>query len=134
MATRRRSGFLLAVLALFLVGSGAVRAQSMEVSDRVPAPLKGETYIGPHIGYSFIGKFEEIYCPCDTDQNDFLFPGLRVGHFFTDNLAIEATGQYFRPDAARLPDWWELTLGALWYFTPRMHGWNTYVGIGGGVA
>ncbi len=67
-----------------------------EVRDRVdpPAPLAGETYIGPHIGYSFIGKFEKIYCPCNTDQNDFLFPGLRVGHFFTDHVAIEATGQY----------------------------------------
>jgi OmpA family protein len=128
------SGLLLGVLGLLLVGTGAARAQSTEVSDRVPAPLAGETYLGPHIGYSFIGKFEEIYCPCDTDQNDFLFPGLRIGHFFTDNLALEATGQYFRPDSARLPYWWEVTGGLLWDFTPRMHGWNTYVGAGGGVS
>jgi outer membrane protein OmpA-like peptidoglycan-associated protein len=121
---------------VLLLTSGTALAQSSEVRDRVdpPAPLAGETYIGPHVGYSFIGKFEEIYCPCDTDQNDFLFPGLRVGHFFADHFALEATGQYFRPDPDRIPDYWELTLGGLWDFTPSLHGWNTYVGIGGGVS
>jgi hypothetical protein len=134
MATRTRSGFLLGVLALLLAGTGAARAQTTEVSDRVPDSLKGEWYIGPHVGYSFLGKYEEIYCPCDADQNDFLFPGLRVGHFFTNNLAIEATGQYFHPDHDRIPEWWEVTLGGLWDFTPTMHGWNTYLAAGGGIA
>ena len=131
MATRK-SGFLLGIL--LLIGSGAALAQSTEVSDRVPASLAGETYLGPHVGYSFIGKFEEIYCPCDTDQNDFLFPGVRVGHFLTDHFALEATGQYFRPDPDRIPDFWELTLGGLYDFTPTMHGWNTYLGFGGGAS
>src|SRR5262249_43934682 len=104
-----RSRFLLGVLALLLAGTGAVAlGQTTEVSDRVPASLKGEWYIGPHVGYSFIGKYEEIYCPCDADQNDFLFPGLRIGHFFTNNLAIEATGNYFHPDHDRIPEWWEV--------------------------
>jgi len=126
---------LLGLAGLLLVGSGAARAQS-DVRDRVdpPAPLAGETYIGPHVGYSFIGKFERVYCPCDTDQNDFLFPGARLGHFFTDHLAIEATGQFFNPDHARLGDFWELTGGGLYDFTPRLHGWNTYVAFGGGIS
>jgi outer membrane protein OmpA-like peptidoglycan-associated protein len=126
---------LLGMVGLLLLG-GAARAQSSNVRDRVdpPAPLAGETYLGPHVGYSFIGKFEQIYCPCDTDQNDFLFAGGRLGHFFTDHLALEATGQYFNPDRARLNDFWELTFGGLYDFTPSLHGWNTYVGFGGGAS
>ncbi len=136
MARERRYGILLGIVGLLLLASGAALAQSSEVRDRVdpPAPLAGETYIGPHVGYSFIGKFEKIYCPCDTDQNDFLFPGLRIGHFFADHFALEATGQYFRPDPDRIPDYWELTLGGLYDFTPSLHGWNTYVGFGGGAS
>ena len=127
---------LLGVAGLLLLGSGAARAQSSGVRDRVdpPAPLAGETYLGPHVGYSFIGKFERIYCPCDTDQNDFLFPGLRVGHFFTGHVAIEATGQYFRPDSSKIPEYWEATLGGLYDFTPSIPGWNTYAALGGGFA
>jgi len=122
------------MVGLFLCGAAAARAQSTEVSDRAPAPLAGETYLGPHVGYSFIGKYETIYCPCDTDQNDFLFYGVRVGHFFADHFAVELTGQYFRPDPNHIPDYWELTLGGLYDFTPRMHGWNTYLGFGGGAS
>jgi hypothetical protein len=120
---------------MFLVGASAARGQS-EVRDRVnvPAPLAGETYLGPHVGYSFIGKFEDIYCPCDTDQNDFLFLGGRVGHFFTDHFALELTGQYFNPDRARLHDFWELTFGGMYDFTPSIPGWNTYLGFGGGAS
>src|SRR6266498_3905807 len=136
MARERRYGILLGIVGLLLLASGAALAQSSEVRDRVdpPAPLAGETYIGPHVGYSFIGKFEKIYCPCDTDQNDFLFPGLGIGHFFADHFALEATRQYFRPDPDRIPDYWELTLGGLYDFTPSLHGWNTYVGFGGGAS
>jgi outer membrane protein OmpA-like peptidoglycan-associated protein len=125
---------LFGMVGLLLLG-GTARAQS-DVRDRVdpPASLAGETYLGPHIGYSFIGKYEKIYCPCDTDQNDFLFGGVRVGHFFADHFALEATGQYFRPDRDRISDYWELTLGGLYDFTPRWHGWNTYLAFGGGIS
>ena len=132
-----RPGILLGALGILLVGASVARGQSSsEVSDRVhgPAPLAGETYLGPHVGYSFIGKFEEIYCPCDVDQNDFLFLGARVGHFLTDHFSLEATGQYFNPDRQRLHDFWELTLGGLYDFTPSIPGWNTYIGFGGGAS
>src|SRR5437660_12555662 len=110
--TKSNRGFLLGPFALFLAATAWAQPTS-EVSDRVhpPASLAGETYVGLHIGYSFIGKFEEIYCPCNTDQNDFLFGGLRVGHFFTDHLSGEITAQYFRPDPAFIHDYWELEAG-----------------------
>jgi len=60
MATRQFK-VLLGMVGLFLCGAAAARAQSTEVSDRAPAPLAGETYLGPHVGYSFIGKYETIY-------------------------------------------------------------------------
>jgi OmpA family protein len=128
---------LVFLFATLLALSAAASGQpASEVSDRVhpQASLAGETYVGPHIGYSFIGKYEEIYCPCNADQNDFVFGGLRVGHFFTDNLSAEFTGQYFRPDRDKIHDYWELTVGALWDFTPRIPGWNTYLAGGGGVS
>ena len=134
---RKPSGILLGAFVILLVGAAVARGQSSsDVRDRVygPAPLAGETYLGPHVGYSFIGKFEEIYCPCDTDQNDFLFLGGRVGHFFTDHFALELTGQYFNPDRARLHDFWELTFGGMYDFTPSIPGWNTYIGFGGGAS
>jgi hypothetical protein len=86
------------------------------------------------VGYSFIGKYEDIYCPCDADQNDFLFLGGRVGHFLTDHFALELTGQYFNPDRDRIHDFWELTFGGMYDFTPSIPGWNTYLGFGGGAA
>ena len=133
---RKLLGILFGMFGLLVIGAGAARAQSSEVSDRVwrPASLAGETYLGPHVGYSFIGKFEKIYCPCDADQNDFIFVGGRLGHFFTDHFAIEGTGQYFNPDRDRIHDFWELTLGGLYDFTPTYHGWNTYLGFGGGAS
>ena len=133
---RKSLGILLGALGILLVGAAVARGQSSEVRDRVnvPAPLAGETYLGPHVGYSFIGKFEDVYCPCDTDQNDFLFLGGRVGHFFTDHFALELTGQYFNPDRARIHDFWELTFGGMYDFTPSIPGWNTYLGFGGGAS
>ena len=133
--TKRNSGILLGVLGLLLTAAASAQPTS-EVSDRVhpPASLAGETYVGLHIGYSFIGKYETIYCPCNADQNDFLFGGFRVGHFFTDHLAGEITGQYFRPDPNQIHDYWELEAGAMWDFTPSIPGWNTYVAAGAGVA
>ena len=134
--TKRSLGILFGIPWLVGVSAIALAQSSSDVSDRVhpAAPLAGETYVGPHIGYSFIGKYEEIYCPCDADQNDFLFFGLRAGHYFTDHLAAEFTAQYFRPDHDQIHDYWELTLGALYDFTPRIPGWNTYVAAGGGVS
>ncbi len=136
MSSRRSFGILLGIVGLLLSGAGAARAQSFDVRDRVdpPAPLAGETYVGPHVGYSFIGKFEELYCPCDVDQNDFLFAGVRLGHFFTDHIAVEATGQFFNPDRDKIHEFWELTLGGLYDFTPSLPGWNTYVGLGAGAS
>jgi hypothetical protein len=133
--TKRNSGILLGILGLLLTAAASAQPTS-EVSDRVhpPASLAGETYVGLHLGYSFIGKYETIYCPCNADQNDFLFGGFRVGHFFTDHLAGEITGQYFRPDPNMIHDYWELEAGAMWDFTPSIPGWNTYVAAGAGVA
>ncbi len=134
--TKRISGLLLGTVLALLAPRPAAAQAASEVSDRVhpPASLAGETYVGLHLGYSFIGKFEQIYCPCNADQNDFLFPGLRVGHFFTDHLAAEFTAQFFRPDPDHIPDYWELEAGAMWDFTPSIPGWNTYVAGGAGVS
>ena len=133
---RNRRLLLLGIPLLFSLPAIAPAQDSSDVSDRVVpvAPLAGEFYVGPHLGYSFIGKYEEIYCPCNADQNDFLFGGLRTGYYFTDHLAGELTAQYFRPDPDNIHDYWELALGALYNFTPRIPGWNTYVGLGGGVS
>lgn len=128
-----RWGVLAAGVVLSLAAARVTAQPATEVSDRIPqsAALAGETYIGPHIGMTFFGH-KDVFCRCDVDGNDFLFLGGRFGHFFTDNLAVEATGQFTRPD--RVGSYWEFTLGALWDFTPRVPGWNTYVGFGGGAS
>ena len=130
---KSRSGVVLAAGAVLLFAAGLSAQPATEVSDALAprAALAGETYVGPHIGMTFFGH-KDVYCRCDVDQNDFLFLGGRLGHFFTDNLAIEATGQFTRPD--RVPSYWEFTAGAMWDFTPRLPGWNTYVGFGGGAS
>lgn len=131
--TTRISGILVGMLGVLLGTAAASGQPTSDVSDRVHprASLAGETYVGPHVGYSFIGE-KDRFCRCDIDTNDFLLFGGRVGHFFTDQLAIEGTAQYLRLD--RVPSYWELTLGALWDFTPSIPGWNTYVGVGGGAS
>ncbi len=128
-----RSGVLAAGAVLLLAAAGLSAQPATEVSDGFApkAALAGETYVGPHIGMTFFGH-KDVYCRCDVDQNDFLFLGGRFGHFFTDNLAIELTGQFTRPD--RVPSYWEFTAGAMWDFTPRLPGWNTYVAAGGGAS
>lgn len=131
--SKSRWGVLGIGIALSLAAA-ALRAQpATEVSDRVAqtGSLKGETYLGPHIGMTFFGH-KDVFCRCDVDGNDFVFVGGRVGHMFTDNLAVELTGQFTRPD--RVPSWWEFAAGALWDFTPTMHGWNTYAAAGGGAS
>jgi outer membrane protein OmpA-like peptidoglycan-associated protein len=129
--SRSKSVTVTAALALFLGAAGLAAQPTTEVSDRIhpPADLKGEIYLGPHIGNSFIGD-TDLFCDCDTDVNDFLFLGGRVGYYLTGNLALELTKQWFNPD--RYPEYWELTLGGLWNFTPRIPGWNTYLAFGGG--
>lgn len=124
-------GTLTAAIALLFVAGGASAQTYSDVSDRVvpSAELAGEWYLGPHIGYTFIGD-DEFRCDCDLDQEDYIFYGGRLGYFVSNNFALEGTLQYF--DLA--PENWELTLGGLWDFTPRIPGWNTYLGFGGGIA
>ncbi|HMF08384.1 MAG TPA: OmpA family protein [Thermoanaerobaculia bacterium] len=131
--TRGTLRFVLGVLAALTVAGVAGGQPASDVSDRIHprADLAGETYIGPHMGYSFIGE-KDRFCRCTVDSNDFLFLGGRLGHFFTGQLAVELTSQYLRP--SRNPSYWESTLGALWDFTPSIPGWNTYVGAGGGAS
>jgi outer membrane protein OmpA-like peptidoglycan-associated protein len=125
---------VLGLAAVLSLVAGALEAQpATEVSDRVPQPaaLKGEFYVGPHVGLTFFGH-KDVFCRCDVDGNDFVFLGGRMGYMITNNLAVEATGQFTRPD--RVPSYWEFTGGALWDFTPRNPGWNTYVAAGGGAS
>jgi hypothetical protein len=127
----RKNGIPWVVLALLLVSGGAAAQPASEVSDRVwySTDLAGEFYVGPHLGVGFIGD-TDLFCDCDTDSNDFLFLGGRFGYYFTDHFAAEATGQWFNPD--EFGEYWELMLGGLWNFTPRIPGWNTFVSFGGG--
>jgi OmpA family protein len=129
--SRSKTVTLAAALTLSLWAAAAAAQPYTEVSDRIhpPAELKGEFYLGPHVGTAFIGD-TDFFCDCDTDSNDFLFLGGRVGYHLTNNLALEATGQWFNPD--KYHEYWELTLGGLWNFTPSIPGWNTYAAFGGG--
>jgi outer membrane protein OmpA-like peptidoglycan-associated protein len=131
--TRGKFRLVLGILAAVSAAAAASGQPTSDVSDRIHprASLAGETYIGPHVGYSFIGE-KDRFCRCTVDSNDFLLFGGRLGHFFTDQLALELTGQYFHP--TRNPSYWETTLGVLWDFTPSIPGWNTYVGAGGGAS
>jgi hypothetical protein len=126
-----KSGILTAAIALLFFAGGASAQTYSEVSDRVPptTDLAGEWYIGPHIGYVFIGD-DEFRCKCDLEQEDYLLFGGRLGVFLSNHFALEGTVQW----ADLNPENWELTLGGLYDFTPRYPGWNTYVGFGGGVA
>ena len=131
--SRKKLGTLLTGLTLLLMAGKASAQPASEVTDRVvpPASLAGEFYLGVHVGNSFIGDTDR-FCECDTDTNDFLLFGGRVGYYFTDHLAVEATKQWLNPD--RYHEFWELTVGALWNFTPRIPGWNTYGAVGGGAS
>ena len=124
---------LTAAIALLLT-TGVVSAQTYtsDVSDRVmpSTDLAGEWYLGPHIGYIFLGNDDDFRCNCDLDQDDYIKWGGRLGYFLTNHFALEVTANYMNLH----PDYWELTLGGLYDFTPRYPGWNTYVGFGGGIA
>lgn len=126
-------GILTAAIALLLsTGTASAQTYTSDVSDRVPptADLAGEWYLGPHIGYIFLGPDDEFRCECDLDQDDYIKWGGRLGAFLTNHFALEVTANYMNLH----PDYWELTLGGLYDFTPRIPGWNTYLGFGGGIA
>jgi opacity protein-like surface antigen len=125
-----KSGILTAAIAL-LFAAGVAPAQTSDVVDRVYSPedLRCEWYLGPHVGYTFIGD-DDFRCETCGDQEDYILYGGRVGYYVSSRFALEGTVQYFSFD----PENWELTLGGLYNFTPTTRGWNTYVGFGGGVA
>jgi hypothetical protein len=125
----RQLGFLLSsLLVAGVVARPAAAQDPADVSDRTATHvLRGDTYIGFQVGVDFIGD-TNFKCRCDSRQSDFLLYGGRVGHFFTDHLALEGT--YHWVDLH--PGFYDLTLGLMWDFTPSIPGWNTYVGVGGG--
>ena len=125
----RRYGFLFPALLVAAISVRPAAAQDpSDISDRTATHvLKGDTYIGAQVGVDFIGD-TNFKCRCDSRQSDFLLYGGRLGHFFTDHLALEGT--YHWVDLH--PGFYDLTLGLMWDFTPSIPGWNTYVGVGGG--
>lgn len=123
---------ILAAIALLLVAGAASGQTYSDVNDRgvsTEADLRCELYVGPHVGYNFLGD-DDFRCDCDLDQEDYLLIGGRLGYYLTSNFALEVTGEYFPSE----PEYWQLTLGGLYNFTPRIRGWNTYLGFGGGVS
>jgi hypothetical protein len=128
--TKVTYGILTAAIAL-LLSSGGASAQTSDVSDRVmpSTDLAGEWYLGPHIGYVFIGD-DDFRCNCDLEQEDYIKWGGRLGAFLSNHFALELTANYVNLK----PSYWELTIGGLYDFTPRYPGWNTYIGFGGGVS
>jgi hypothetical protein len=125
-----KSGILTSAIALLFV-AGAASAQTSDVVDRVSSEedLRCEWYLGPHVGYTFIGD-DDFRCETCGDQEDYIFYGGRLGYYVSSKFALEATVQYFNLS----PSYWEATLGGLYNFTPRIRGWNTYLGLGGGVS
>jgi outer membrane protein OmpA-like peptidoglycan-associated protein len=125
----RRLGSLVPFFALAVLAAGTARAQDRsDVNDRTaPNVLKGDTYIGAQIGVDFIGD-TNYKCRCDARQSDFLLYGGRLGHFFTDHVALEATVNWIDLH----PGFYDASLGVMYDFTPAIPGWNTYVGLGGG--
>jgi len=128
---KNKRHWLLAILAAgWLAGAARpARAQDRsDVSDRTaPNELKGDTYIGAQIGVDFIGD-TNYKCRCDARQSDFLLYGGRFGHYFSDHFALEATVNWIDLH----PGFYDASLGFLFDFTPTQHGWNTYLGLGGG--
>jgi outer membrane protein OmpA-like peptidoglycan-associated protein len=129
MMMNRRLGFLLS--ALLVAGLAARPAASQDRSDVSDATathvLKGDTYVGAQIGVDFLGD-TNYKCRCDARQSDFLLYGGRVGHFFTDHVALEGTVNWIDLH----PGFWDASLGMMYDFTPSIPGWNTYAALGGG--
>ena len=123
----RRFGVLFPVIVALAAGTAAAQDRS-DISDRTATNvLRGDTYVGAQIGVDFLGD-TNYKCRCDARQSDFLLYGGRVGHFFTDHVALEATVNWIDLH----PGFWDASLGVMYDFTPSIPGWNTYVGIGGG--
>jgi OmpA family len=131
--SKTKCGILAAAVALLLATGGAsAQTYTSDVSDRVvptSTDLAGEWYLGPHIGYTFLGD-DDFRCECDLDQEDYIKFGARLGTFLTNHFALELTANYVDLN----PEYWELTLGGLYDFTPRYPGWNPYIGFGGGIS
>lgn len=127
---KAKFGILTTAIALLFV-AGTASAQTSDVVDRVYSEedLRCEWYLGPHIGYTFIGD-DDFRCETCGEQEDYIFYGGRLGYYVSSKFALEGTVQYFTLS----PEYWELTLGGLYNFTPRIRGWNTYLGFGGGVS
>ncbi len=123
-------GILTTAIAL-LFAAGVASAQTSDVEDRVftPEDLRCEWYLGPHVGYTFIGD-DDFRCENCGEQEDYIFYGGRLGYFVSSKFALETTVQYFTLE----PEYWEITIGGLYNFTPTTRGWNTYLGFGGGVS
>jgi OmpA family protein len=130
--TKVKFGILTAAIALlFLTAGASAQTYTTDVSDRVipTTDLKGEWYLGPHIGYTFIGD-DDFRCNCDLEQEDYIKWGGRLGYYLSNHFALEVTANWVDLN----PEYWELTLGGMYNFTPRIPGWNTYLGFGGGVS
>jgi hypothetical protein len=124
MLTRGRLALLCAVL---LAGAVAAPGQSgpSDVADRVDTTtLEGESYAGPHAGYNWSG---------DDFIDDEMFLGGRLGTYLSNNFAIETTWDgFWGTGCCGRNDFTQIQLGGLYNFTPTRHGWNTYLGFGGG--
>ncbi len=124
----RRFGPLVSILAVAatVIAAGPARGQDRPEMGTSTA-LRGDTYVGAQIGIDFLGD-TNYKCRCDARQSDFLLYGGRFGHFFTDHLALEATVNWIDLH----PGFYDASLGIMYDFTPTQHGWNTYLGLGGG--
>lgn len=125
-------GILTAAIALLLATGASAQTYTSDVSDRVipTTDLAGEWYLGPHVGYTFLGDDDNFRCECNLDQTDYIKWGGRLGTFLTNHFALELTANYINLH----PGYWELSLGGLYDFHPRYPGWNPYIGFGGGIA
>jgi len=128
MMMNRRLGYLVSTMAMALTVFAGGLAHAQERTEiGVSSALKGDTYVGAQIGIDFMGD-TNYKCRCDARQSDFLLYGGRFGHFFTDHVALEATVNWIDLH----PGFYDASLGIMYDFTPTQHGWNTYLGIGGG--
>ena len=124
-------GILTTAIAL-LFAAGVASAQTSDVDDRVftPEDLRCEFYLGPHVGYTFIGD-DDFRCETCGEQGGLHL--LRRPAWVLRQQPVRAGGD--GPVLLTLaPEYWGLTIGGLFNFTPRTRGWNTYLGFGGGVS
>lgn len=128
MMNRRFGTLLSTLLVAGLAALPAAAQDRSDVDDRTATHvLRGDTYIGAQVGIDFLGD-TNYKCRCDSRQSDFLLYGGRVGHFFTDHVALEATVNWIDLH----PGFYDASLGLMYDFTPSIPGWNTYAALGGG--